>query len=161
MGYNEGSVALLKQGSESCNTLHKPGLVVFWVSEEEGLFCLDDGGGKIGVRGKWGIGIVGIAQCFADVLLELPFCLFLLKEAAVDKRGVAVLLSEKGVLTTQVCPAPFFLVLRAFFWDICGNAESNMQGEVVTVSEWHTSPAIFDFWPVCSVVPVLKPGGRR
>eukprot|EP00957_Ditylum_brightwellii_P008956 677961-Ditylum_brightwellii.AAC.1 len=101
MDHDEGPVACLNQGSESCNTLHEPGLVAFWVSEEEGLFHLDDGGGEIRVRGNWGIRIVGIAKCFADVLLELPFCLFLLKEAAVDKRGAAFLLSEKGVLTTQ------------------------------------------------------------
>eukprot|EP00957_Ditylum_brightwellii_P031035 2351926-Ditylum_brightwellii.AAC.1 len=44
MGCDEGSVALLKQGSESSNTLHEPGLVAFLVSEEEGLFHLNDGG---------------------------------------------------------------------------------------------------------------------
>eukprot|EP00957_Ditylum_brightwellii_P131627 10038624-Ditylum_brightwellii.AAC.1 len=87
MGCDEGSVALLKQGSENSNTLHEPGLVAFWVSKEEGLFRLNDGGGKV--------------RCFTNVLLELPSRLFLLKEAAVDKRSATVLLSEKGVSRTQ------------------------------------------------------------
>eukprot|EP00957_Ditylum_brightwellii_P006638 503814-Ditylum_brightwellii.AAC.1 len=74
---------------------------MFGVANEEGLFPINDGGGEIGVSGSWGIRIVRVTECFADVLLEFPLCLFLLKKAAVDKRGATVLSSETCVSKTQ------------------------------------------------------------
>ena len=59
MSHDEGSVARFEQGSESCDTLHKPGLVALGIAEEEGLLHLDDGGGKSRFRGSWGSGLSG------------------------------------------------------------------------------------------------------